>query len=237
MPAPSTPRAWPRTTPRLFVHLVVAACGVALIPTIWTSVDLDLAALFVGDTPTLPARDWWWVMFINAYVPSIFRWGVFTALGLWLVASLLPRISHWRMPLAYIVLAGALGPGLVVNLGFKDHWQRSRPYQVEQFGGTQKFTRAAVITDQCNNNCSFVSGHVACGVFMASLMLLQPRRKKTWLLVGVVCGLAVGFSRMAAAAHWFSDVMWAFPITLTTCWLVWRSVLWFYTRKPSPTVA
>ena len=130
--------------------------------------------------------------------------------------------------MAFIVLAGALGPGVVVNSVFKDNWQRARPYQVEAFGGTQQFTRAAVITDQCDNNCSFVSGHVACGFFLASLMLVDRRRRVMWGVVGVVSGLAIGFSRMAAGAHWLSDVLWASPITLMTSWLVWRILVRAY---------
>ncbi len=121
-----------------------------------------------------------------------------------------------------VVCAGIAGPGAVVNLGFKENWQRARPYQVEIFGGTQQFTRATVITDQCDNNCSFVSGHVACGFFFCSLMLIQARRRTWWLIAGTGAGLAIGFSRMSAVAHWFSDVLWAGPITLMTSWLVWK---------------
>ncbi|MDZ7920812.1 phosphatase PAP2 family protein [Rhodoferax sp.] len=130
--------------------------------------------------------------------------------------------------MAFVVLAGALGPGLVVNSVFKDHWQRARPYQVQEFGGTQQFTRAAVITDQCNNNCSFVSGHVACGFFLVSLMLIDRKRRKAWGFAGVSAGLTIGFARMADGAHWLSDVLWASPITLMTSWLVWKVLVRVY---------
>ncbi len=122
-----------------------------------------------------------------------------------------------------------------MNWGFKEHWQRARPYQVDHFGGTQQFTRAAVITDQCDNNCSFVSGHVACGFFFSSLMLIQLRRRKAWLLAGTAAGLAIGFSRMSAVAHWFSDVLWAYPITLMSSWLVWQLLLKLYGMKGTDT--
>jgi lipid A 4'-phosphatase len=123
----------------------------------------------------------------------------------------------------------------VVNLGFKENWQRARPYQVEIFGGTQQFTRATVITDQCDNNCSFVSGHVACGFFFCSLMLIQARRRTWWLIAGTSAGLAIGFSRMSAVAHWFSDVLWAGPITLMTSWLVWKILSRLYTPSGDET--
>jgi membrane-associated PAP2 superfamily phosphatase len=51
----------------------------------------------------------------------------------------------------------------------------------------------------------------------------------------VLSGLVIGFARMADVAHWLSDVLWAFPITLLTAWLVWKGLLLVY-RKPSSTV-
>jgi lipid A 4'-phosphatase len=132
-----------------------------------------------------------------------------------------------------IVIAGILGPGAVVNWGFKEHWQRARPYQVVNFGGDKQFTRATVMTDQCDNNCSFVSGHVACGFFFTSLMLIQRRRKVAWAIAGSLAGLVIGFARMSDMAHWLSDVLWAYPITLATSWVVWKSLLCVYTRPRS----
>ena len=132
------------------------------------------------------------------------------------------------MALLYVAIAGTLGPGLVVNQGFKDNWQRARPYQVENFGGDKRFTRATVMTDQCKDNCSFVSGHVACGYFFISLMLLQRRRAWTWAGVGLVSAGLIAFSRISDKAHWLSDTLWAGPITLVTSWLVWRVLCHYY---------
>jgi lipid A 4'-phosphatase len=214
---------------------VLAFTLLALVPTVWTELDLAAASLFMGSAPTIASLKWGWVETINVWVPFAFRVALGLALLGWLWARLHAHRARWRMPLAFVVLAGVAGPGLVVNLVFKDHWQRARPYQVEDFGGTQKFTRAAVITDQCNNNCSFVSGHVACGVFLASLGLVHRRRQIAWAVAGTGAGLAVAFARMSDKAHWLSDVLWAFPITLLTSWLVWKALLWAYAR-PSRTV-
>src|SRR5262245_11381118 len=43
---------------------------------------------------------------------------------------------------AYIALCAAIGPGVVANLGFKDHWGRARPSQITEFGGSKSFTPA-----------------------------------------------------------------------------------------------
>lgn len=224
-PTPAMPRS---QTPVLFWWILGASVLSALLPTVWTSLDLDAAALFIGPHGDPGMASWWWVELINLYIPAVFRTLVLLALLGWLWASLRPAARRWRLPLAFVVLAGALGPGLLVNSGFKDNWQRARPYQVEPFGGTQQFTRAAVMTDQCNNNCSFVSGHVACGFFLASLMLVNRRRRVFWGIVGVVAGVVIGFARMADAAHWLSDVLWAGPITLLCSWLVWELLLRVY---------
>lgn len=224
----STPPPVATATPKLFWCVIGLFVGLALIPTTWTQIDLAAAGVFVGQSPTLNSGQWPWVVWINAYIPTVFRWMVAIALLAWLIASFTRFGKQWRLHLAFLALAGTLGPGLVVNLGFKDHWQRARPYQVEAFGGEKQFTRAAVFADQCDNNCSFVSGHVACGFFFVSLMLLHPRRRLRWAAAGVAAGLLIGFARMSDVAHWLSDVLWACPITLLSSWIVWKFLLRVY---------
>ena len=209
-------------TPALFWKLLAVSVLAALVPTIWPALDLHAAALFTGEQPAIASKTWWWVELINAWVPAAFRVLLAVCAVAWLLTYGNARWKAWRLPLAFVVCAGIAGPGAVVNWGFKEHWQRARPYQVEQFGGTQQFSRAAVMTDQCDNNCSFVSGHVACGFFFSSLLLLHARRRKTWLVAGTMSGLVIGFARMSDVAHWFSDVLWAYPITLMSSWLVWQ---------------
>jgi lipid A 4'-phosphatase len=221
-------------TPRLYVWLIALSLSAALLPTLWTALDLRAAALFAGAQAPVQAVGWWWVLWINAEIPTVFRYFLLIAFMGWVASLFMPRWQSWRMALAFVVVAGILGPGAVVNYGFKDNWQRARPYQVQAFGGKQSFTRAAVMTDQCDANCSFVSGHVACGVFLASIGLVHRRRQRRWAALGVAAGLVIGFARMADVAHWLSDVLWAFPITLTVSWLVWKVMLLY--RKPSFTV-
>jgi lipid A 4'-phosphatase len=245
MPTPSAPptatasEALNQGTPSSFYVVLTVSLLLALVPTFWAQVDLTFASLFFGDARGSGVESWWWVELINAYVPAAFRVMLLAATAVWVAATVTQRWAAWRLPLAFVVVAGFFGPGLVVNAVFKDNWQRARPYQVENFGGSQQFTRAAVITDQCDNNCSFVSGHVACGFFFSSLMLLSRRRAKTWLVVGTLAGLTIGLARAAAMGHWLSDILWAYPITLVSSWLVWLALQHGYrwwnlrTAKPS----
>jgi lipid A 4'-phosphatase len=97
---------------------------VALVPTIWSALDLAGAALFYGKSAVLNANYWWWVQLINLYTPVVFRTFVLLALAGWIFVSLRSGYAQWRLRLAFVVLAGTLGPGLLVNNGFKDYWQR-----------------------------------------------------------------------------------------------------------------
>ena len=221
-------------TPTLYFWVWGISVLLALIPTVWTTLDLQAAGLFAGPSPAVASIGWWWVELINLYVPAAFRVGIALALVVWLVATFRKQGKPLRLAMAFLVLAGILGPGAVVNLGFKDHWQRARPYQVENFGGTQQFTRAAVMTNQCDANCSFVSGHVACGFFFTSLMLIHRKRKVAWAVTGTLAGWVIGFARMSDMAHWFSDALWAYPITLASSWLVWKALHWAYAKETSP---
>ena len=229
MPTPSASNAPTARSPhRLYSLLTVTFIALAFVPTVWPALDLATAAWFAPPGGQTHVKSWWWVLAINLYVPGIFRVLVYCAMAAWAVASWGPRWKQWRLPLAFFVLSGALGPGLLVNSGFKEQWQRARPYEVENFGGPSLFTRAGVMTDQCNNNCSFVSGHVSCGFFFASLMLVHQRRRRAWAVAGCAAGVLIGFARMADMAHWLSDVLWAAPITWVCSYLVWRALVWAY---------
>jgi lipid A 4'-phosphatase len=224
----------PMNTPPLFWGYCIVSIVLALLPTIWTSLDIHLAELFLSSTgQTTTANTWWWVSLINGYTPFLFRILLGVSAVLWVVLWMFRRSRSWQFILAFIVIAGAVGPGFLVNSVVKDNWHRARPFQVEQFGGESRFTRAGVITDQCQKNSSFVSGHVACGFFFASLMLIDRRRRYTWAIVGALLGVAIGFSRIAAGAHWLSDELWAIPITLLSGWLVWKCLDWCW-RAPQP---
>lgn len=216
------------STPALFWWLVIGLVVAALLPTVWTGIDFSVAAW----ARSTGAVEWWWVQLINAYVPLLFRIAMGITLVVWAILRLAQRTQRgkrWHIALAFATLAGTMGPGIVVNWVFKENWHRARPYQVQEFGGEQQFSRAGVITDQCFNNCSFVSGHTACGFFLASFLLIErnPRRRWRWAAAGVAAGGIIGFARMVDTAHWLSDVLWAGPITLLSSWVAWRIMLRF----------
>jgi lipid A 4'-phosphatase len=217
----------------LYLLLLGASLMAAALPAIWPALDIAVARFFLQAQAPFNASQWFWVDWVNEYTPDVFRWFAVLCLAGWIIASLIPRLRHLCLALAFVGLSVALGPGLA-TWAVKDQTLRARPFDVVEFGGVRQFTPALIKTKQCDDNCAFVSGHVACGFFFASLMLLDPRRRWWWITGGTAAGLIIGLARMSVGAHWLSDVLWAFPITLLTSWIVWNVLALFYHPKKKP---
>ncbi len=143
------------------------------------------------------------------------------ALWLWLTGKPLWRFD--RKALIFIVAATVLGPGIVVNTVLKDHWGRARPSQIEAFGGAKQFTPAPLPADQCARNCAFVSGHAALGFSLVSFAFLLPagRARRNAAIAALGFGGLVGLGRIAAGAHFLSDVVDAGLIVVAVSWLLY----------------
>ena len=133
------------------------------------------------------------------------------------------RERELRRGLLFLFLVMAVGPGLLVNEVFKAESGRPRPSQVQEFEGTRDFVAAFEPSDQCDSNCSFVSGHAAMGFFfLAFAWVLRDRR---WLYWGALIGLLVGLGRVMQGAHFLSDVLFGYPVVYVTALLLARAVL------------
>jgi membrane-associated PAP2 superfamily phosphatase len=106
----------------------------------------------------------------------------------------------------------ALGPGLIVNGIFKPYLCRPRPHQVTDFGGQQTFVAAWGMGTSVEGK-SFPCGHASMGFYlMAPAFLLYRRHRRLaigFVLLGLVCGTAIGLARIADGDHFPSDVLWA----------------------------
>lgn len=117
-----------------------------------------------------------------------------------------------------------LGPILIVNGIFKSFWGRARPYDVIEFGGEKRFTPPLAISDQCQWDCSFMSGHTAVAFWTLSLALLAPRKYRSLAVSAVlIFGTAMAVIRIGQGAHFFSDVLFSGLINISI-------VLWVYNR-------
>lgn len=126
-----------------------------------------------------------------------------------------------RKKLLFLILAVALGPGLVVNTVFKDNWGRARPVQIKEFGGKADHNPPLVISNACNKNCSFVCGHASAGFVFAALAFLYRRREKEIFVASLFAGALIGFVRIAQGGHFFSDVVFSFFFTYLTVRLLY----------------
>lgn len=147
--------------------------------------------------------------------------------GAWLFLLKRPLFGLDRKRLLFLVVAFALGPGLLVNTVFKDHWGRARPYQIEAFGGAKTFTPAALPSRECPTNCSFVSGDAALAFgFVAFAFLLPPgRRRRRGEAAALAFGGLVGLARIAEGAHFLSDVVDAGLLVYGSSWASYRVIV------------
>lgn len=114
--------------------------------------------------------------------------------------------ARWLVVLATLIV----GPGLVTNVLLKDQMGRARPSQTEMFGGTKTFTPPLVATNQCEKNCSFVSGEASSmfAVFFGLAMVVGSRARAL-IAAGIALGSFAGLIRMSQGAHFLSDVVFA----------------------------
>ena len=205
----------------LLIALAVAAVT-GLTFGLWPELDLKLAALFF-----YPEAQ----RFTSFFYPWL---RPLREIAMWLVGALvvLPlaalgfKALRPRRPLAmsgraivFLLTTMAIGPGLVVNMGLKEHWGRSRPIDAPQLGGSERFTAWWDPRGVCPKNCSFVSGDGA-GAFwtMAPAALAPPAWRPAAYGAAIVFGSAVGLLRMAFGGHFFSDIVFAGVIMFLIIW-------------------
>lgn len=153
---------------------------------------------------------------------------IVTGLALWSWRRARPTLGIDPRRALFVVLAFALGPGLVVNALLKEHIGRARPAQLELFGGTARFSPAWTVSDQCPSNCSFVSGDVAAAAALLAPALLVAARWRRLAITAVVALTAiVAIARLTVGAHFLSDVLTAALLT----WTVTTGLHWLIVER------
>jgi len=119
----------------------------------------------------------------------------------------------------FLIATLALGPGVLTNLVLKDHWGRPRPIDVQQFGGDYRFVPWWDPRGDCPNNCSFVAGEPS-GAFwtLAPAALAAAPLEAIAYGAALAFGIGLGAFRMAAGAHFFSDVVFAGVLMYLVIW-------------------
>jgi membrane-associated PAP2 superfamily phosphatase len=128
--------------------------------------------------------------------------------------------------LVFLAATMAIGPGLIVNVGLKDHAHRPRPVHVQEFGGADEFRPWYRFDGACRKNCAFASGEAAQGFWMVAPASLAPPPARP-LAIGAALLFGVGASvlRLAFGGHFLSDALFGGLISLIVIVLAHR-VIW-----------
>lgn len=163
--------------------------------------------------------------FVDKYFPHIVVSICLLIFMLWFVGYMNARKWIFNIDTkAMWFLCGTMlvGPFIIVNGLFKSFWGRARPKDIVEFGSDKIFSPAMVISDQCNWDCSFVSGHTAVSFWLISLALVMPKKyRKIFIWSAFIIGVFVGFVRIAQGYHFFSDVFFAGVITTYVVWIMY----------------
>lgn len=220
----------------LIIALVIAAvvgAVFALDPALDLAIARPFHAINAGgnlfglriNAPLMLLRDsMLWFVTLIAFVPG----------GALLIKLLWPTRPMLMKPRAVLLLLAslALGPGLLTNVILKDHWGRSRPIDVREFGGQETFVPWYSPRGDCPNNCSFVSGDVSGAAWLLAPAALAPLPWRPAAYAGAVAftaGMAV--LRMAFGGHFFTDTVFAGVFTFLVIWLLYALIYrWPRTR-------
>ena len=159
-----------------------------------------------------------WHLQNQPFWKAIYTYGIFPGILVASVSLFAVAVSYWnekftrlRKPALFLIFSLLLGPGILVNLIFKDHYGRPRPREIFEFGGTEPY--AAPLVYSTSGGKSFPCGHGSIGFYLALPFLFLRRNNKiiayTFLIVGSTMGGLLSFARVTAGGHFTSDVIWA----------------------------
>jgi len=205
------------------IALCVAVVGGVLFG-VFAQLDLDLAGLFFNPaTHTFKVNAEPWVR----HSRDASRWFI-ALLSAPAAVAIFGKliVPHRRILIGgetavFLLLTLALGPGILANVVLKEHWGRSRPIDVTDFAGTDHFTPWWDPRGECPSNCSFVAGEPSGAFWTLAPAALAPPQWRVLAYAGALgFGVAVGLLRMAAGAHFFTDVMFAGIFMYLVVWVM-----------------
>lgn len=200
---------------RDLIRLVVWPLLFGLVASVFiviSGLDMELA------TRAWEAGNGTWLGKTHPATMALYHYGTWPALAL-AISGLTLAVVGWfqghrraAMIGLFFALSLVIGPGLVVNAVFKDHFGRPRPIQVTEFGGPLK-TLPLGQPGIAGKGKSFPSGHASMGFFLGLPAFLFLRRHRGWcvgfFVFGVVAGGLMGVARILQGAHWLSDILWS----------------------------
>ncbi|WP_208979321.1 phosphatase PAP2 family protein [Pseudovibrio axinellae] len=200
---------------------------------IFPALDIWVSSFFYNGEGSFPvSKDPFWrsVRYFGIY---IFQWVAGLAVLVLLIKLALPKLKalmDLRHPI-FVLSTLILGPGIIVNLLFKNQWGRPRPRQTDIFGGDLPFIGVWQPTNTCDSNCSFVSGEGSASIWLLTLVFIAPKPLRAPLAAAIgTLVLVLSANRVAFGGHYFSDTLLSWGITMLVILAVYQ---YLYQRTPT----
>jgi lipid A 4'-phosphatase len=203
-------------SPRGFFVALALFIIVAGVFALWPNLDLAVARALYQDGRGFVGRGpiWAGVRLFFRVLPFVVL-AAFAALYFCRWRGIAVPYAPGKRALVFLIATLAIGPGLIVNLGLKDHSHRPRPTQTQDFGGPYLYRPWYRFDGGCKKNCSFVSGEASQGFWMlAPASLAPPALYPAAMGAALIVGLAASFVRLAQGGHYLSDVLLAGLLTI-----------------------
>ena len=137
---------------------------------------------------------------------------------------------RFRLAVVGLLIGPIIGCGVIANLIFKENWGRARPVHITEFGGNKIFSNPFIRSDQCETNCSWISGETSGAFsFMVGTIIL---RNHIFFICNWILGFFVFFCRLSMGGHFFSDNLFALFLMLYLAY-GYRYLVYLYIRNLS----
>ena len=140
------------------------------------------------------------------------------------------KVLRKKIILLGFIIGPIIGCGLISNMYFKDTWGRARPINIEEFGGSKIYTPPFFKSDQCERNCSWISGE-ASAAFSFLVGTVMIRKNGFFLFFNLIFGILVIFVRLSMGGHFLSDNLFAMNFMIFLAYLYKIGIIQLYKRK------
>ncbi|MBF0286667.1 MAG: phosphatase PAP2 family protein [SAR324 cluster bacterium] len=213
----------------LCIFLIIGS--LVTLTVIFTAYDLDRQIAGFFYTPEeewllLEKQPWKWLYSYGTIPGLLFTIGGVIVLFLTYIR---PQLYSWRRYVMVIVLTSVVGGGIIVNGILKDYWGRTRPRQIQEFGGRWEYldvTQPGIP----GKGKSFPCGHCTISyIFVTSIFLHRKSRWISWTgtITGILYGGLMSVARIGQGGHFPTDTYWALGVVLLTA-----SLLYYFILRP-----
>lgn len=224
-------------------YLMAAFVVAAAVFTLFPQIDMTVSGWFYSETHGFWLAGWWIVKLVREVLYLMMALMLLTSLAM--VAASFFGLRAWGVPTriwVFILSLFMFGPLILANSVLKNNWGRARPGSIEEFGGDKAFSPALRWVNECDTNCSFVSGEGSGATALAiAFLVLAPyvlknvsrrlrRKYMTWALI--LPGVAI-FLRVAMGRHFLSDTVFAILFVLMVAALLYGLIVERYDPKTS----